>query len=203
MDGINDKTSTPVTMSMSMKILLVQSRARSGADWAKFLTAELLKEEERTEGEGQGQGRRVDFVLLPEGALRMMAPLPPDLAIERCCDDLRALAAVARAQRVHIVCGTFTEVEEGGRDEEEGGGGAECIGAPGARCYTTCVLIDDRGEIVGRYRKRDTMGAMCDGDEVGVFDTRHGKVGIRMSLFFHVASIILIYNLNNTNMLRQ
>lgn len=74
-----------------------------------------------------------------------------------------AVAAAARAQRVNIVFGMI---------EKEG-----------SRLFNTAVLIDRRGNIIGKHRKvqlplSDAAQGITPGSAVEVFDTDFGRVGI-------------------------
>ncbi|MBN2050677.1 MAG: carbon-nitrogen hydrolase family protein [Spirochaetales bacterium] len=115
---------------------------------------------EATEGEG------CHFLCYPElfltGALgradRELFQTVPGPFTDIFCD-------MAARYGIHIVMGSITEID-------------------GDRIYNTSVLIDDRGSIIGSYRK---MNLWCGeklfntpGNTPGVFDTRWGKVGIQI-----------------------
>ena len=71
----------------------------------------------------------------------------------------------ARKYGLHIIMGSITEKD-------------------GDKFYNTSVLIDDSGNIIGKYRKLHLWCgekiANTRGSEIGVFDTRWGKIGIEI-----------------------
>lgn len=76
-----------------------------------------------------------------------------------------ALCGFAARYRIHIIAGSLLEIENG-------------------NIYNTSVVIGDRGEIIGKYRKiRLWCGEKrytTPGAQPGVFDTRWGKIGVEI-----------------------
>jgi predicted amidohydrolase len=113
----------------------------------------------------EAAAREAVLLLLPE---TYPGPWTPPLGY----DALPALAAAAREHGIHVAAGMI-----------------EPAGAP-ERYYTSHCLIDDRGELVGTYRRTTPAGPWLyqgssfwdfhwqEADEFPVFDTPWAKVGI-------------------------
>lgn len=107
----------------------------------------------------QAAAAGADLVALPEDFMR-----PPRLHAEPIPGPLtRHLAELARRHRIHLVTGSSGEVV-------------------GRRIYNTACLIDDRGRLLGCYRKRflwwTERAGTTPGDSAPVFRTRFGRIGL-------------------------
>lgn len=136
-----------------LKVMLAQRWPDSGQNWKMYLRTQIIDEIRRT-------GVSPHFIVLPEGALRYVGTLAFGSDPSSYCVDLQCLSEVCKEFKTHIICGTLLEV------------------VSADQYYCTCVVLDDSGLIIGKYRKRDTMGAMCNGDSVGVFETKYGMIGV-------------------------
>jgi predicted amidohydrolase len=124
--------------------------------------------------------RKTDFILLPEGAISYIGEL------QSVPTELECLSQFAARYQLILICGTVTETARETETEAMAARetdavtretGRETIGGD-IKCYTTCVIFDQEGKMILKYRKRDTMGMMSDGTEVGVCDTIHGRIGV-------------------------
>lgn len=109
--------------------------------------------------EYQKDCQKINFIILPEGALSYLGELNSD----RIPSELECLSNFAAYHQIILICGTLTETESLNNETQ---------------CYTTCLVIDQAGQVILKYRKRDTMGMMNDGNEVGICDTIYGKIGV-------------------------
>ena len=104
-----------------------------------------------------------DIVAFPE--LFLTGPLRghPDLAQQIPGPFTDTFSFLAKEYGLHIIMGTIAEQDEGS-------------------IYNTSVLIDDEGRIVGKYRKiklwNGEKGYITPGDELPVFDTKLGRIGL-------------------------
>jgi predicted amidohydrolase/CubicO group peptidase (beta-lactamase class C family) len=112
----------------------------------------------------QAAERKADIVCLPEGVtvvgtgksyVEVSEPVPGP--------STRFLGELARKHGLHIAAGIY---------EREG-----------STVYNTAVLLDREGALAGKYRKvclprEEIDGGITPGDELPVFDTPHGKVGL-------------------------
>ncbi len=110
---------------------------------------------------GRAAGLGADIVALPECFVR-----PPRMHAEPVPGPLtKRFGEVARKNRVHLVMGSIGERE-------------------GRRIYNTACLLDDRGRLLGRYRKRflwwTERPATSRGDTAPVFRTKLGPVGLAL-----------------------
>jgi predicted amidohydrolase len=102
-----------------------------------------------------------DLAALPECFV-----LPPLMYAEPIPGPLtERFSALARRLRLHVVLGSIGEKARG-------------------RVYNTACLLDDRGRLVGRYRKRflwwSERPGTAAGREAPVFRTRLGRIGLAL-----------------------
>jgi predicted amidohydrolase len=138
--------------SAFLKVLLLQihcsSPQRCYELMEKYLEIELSKD-----------SGKVDMIILPEGAISYLGELPQSsIPLE-----LQCLSNFAANHHIILICGTVTETAMINSE---------------MKCFTTCVVFDQQGEVILKYRKRDTMGMMEDGNQVGICDTIYGKIGV-------------------------
>ena len=107
---------------------------------------------------------RTDVILLPEGITVVgTGKTYADVAESLPGPTTERLGKVAREKNAYIVAGVF---------EREG-----------PAIYNTAVLIDRKGNLVGKYRKvylprEEIEGGLTPGNDYPVFQTDFGKVGI-------------------------
>ncbi len=114
----------------------------------------------------EASNEHCDVICFPElfltGPLRKEVPEYAQDIPGKCTDDFCKLADESN---IHIVMGSITEKE-------------------GDSYYNTSVLIDDSGNIIGKYRKINLWNGekiyKKAGDKVSVFDTKFGKVGLEI-----------------------
>jgi predicted amidohydrolase len=112
----------------------------------------------------QAAAQHADFVCLPEAITLVGTKLDYIGASEPIPGPSTAyLAKVAKENNVHLVAGLL---------EREGD-----------VAYNTAVLIDRKGNLVGKYRKislprEEIDGGLTPGNETPVFDTEFGKIGM-------------------------
>ncbi|MCX7806723.1 MAG: carbon-nitrogen hydrolase family protein, partial [Planctomycetota bacterium] len=141
---------------------MVPRRVRIGliqmtVDWSRP-EGNILRAEELI---GHAAKLGADIVALPECFVR-----PPRMYAEPVPGPLtKRFGEIARRNRVHLVMGSIGE-----RD--------------GRRIYNTACLLDDRGRLLGRYRKRFLWWterlATSRGDLAPVFRTRLGPIGLAL-----------------------
>lgn len=132
-----------------VKVTVLQQLPKAGKAAAASLDTFLHTQLQR-------DGRKADILILPENWLG--ASGHADVATN---SSLQLLADVAKAHAVYILAGTMAEVQGGKR-------------------YVTSVLLAADGTMAGLYRKRKpTMeGAHDPGNEVGIFETPHGRIAV-------------------------
>jgi predicted amidohydrolase len=145
-----------------LKIMMLQHNPMDAGRWADLIGTKVQEEFIIS-------GRKVDFVVFPEGAVSYFGPLK--IPLRETNKDWGKLCSVAKEHGVHIVCGTCME-------RVDPDPSSPLLPHGSYEAYITSVLINDEGEMIGAYRKRDTMSACNDGKDVGVFDTKFGPVGI-------------------------
>ncbi|MBQ8076592.1 MAG: carbon-nitrogen hydrolase family protein [Oscillospiraceae bacterium] len=75
------------------------------------------------------------------------------------------------------------------------------------KTYNTCVLIDRKGNVAGKYRKSHLCGSehringVTAGDELPVFDCDFGKIGIIICMDMNYPEIARILTLKGANIL--
>ena len=112
---------------------------------------------ERAAGEGAG------FILLPE-VFNYRGPLSGKSLYEKIAEEIPGkslipLMAIAKKNAVHILAGSIYERKLGGK-----------------KIYNTSVMIDDSGNIIGKYRKINLFKAVIDGQKIDESETyEHGK----------------------------
>ncbi len=118
--------------------------------------AELLMERAHEEA--------CDIICFPEYFLTG----PPDKESLKFAEEIpgrltEKLCALAKKYGLHVVMGTIIEVDDG-------------------HYYNTSTLIDDTGKIIGKYRKvklwADERSYIDSGDELPIFRTKFGKIGL-------------------------
>ncbi len=107
-----------------------------------------------------------DFICFPEEFLiGLVGEKISEYAQEIPGEHTAKFSRLARDNGIHIVMGSIVEKE-------------------GSDFYNTSVLIDDSGEILGKYRKINLWNGeklrRKPGDRTFVFDTKYGKVGIEI-----------------------
>jgi predicted amidohydrolase len=160
----------------SVKIAVVQPETLTGADAPRNVDrAVAFVREAAREG--------AQIVALPE-----TYPGPYTVPLEYSPHE--ALAAVAREQRVYVVGGALEYVRP-----DEGGHSA---------CYNCCYLYGPDGRLVGSYRRTTPPGPwIYDGgrfwdfkyqeaDELPVFDTELGTIGLLMCSEVYVPELARI-----------
>lgn len=104
-----------------------------------------------------------------------------------------AFAALARRHGMYVV---VPMVEDSGGGASTGGDSTRDDPSPPAKHYNTAVLLDRRGEIVGKYRKTHLClpgyqegACTLAGDELPVFATDFGVVGITICMDIHYPEV--------------
>ena len=114
----------------------------------------------------EASSKNCDIVCFPE--LFLTGPLGEknfEYAQEVPGEYTEEFSKLAKENGLYIVMGSITEKD-------------------GNSCYNTTVLIDDSGKIIGKYRKINLWNGekiyKKAGDEVSVFDTKFGKIGLEI-----------------------
>lgn len=143
---------------MKVKICAAQMEVR-------FLDVEAnLKKASSMVAEASREG--CDFICFPEIFLiGMVGEKISEYAQEIPGEQTAKFSSLAKENGIHIVMGSIVEKE-------------------GSNFYNTSVLIDDSGEILGKYRKINLWNGeklhRKPGDRTFVFDTKYGKIGIEI-----------------------
>lgn len=143
---------------MKVKICAAQMEVR-------FLDVEAnLKKASSMVAEASREG--CDFICFPEIFLiGLVGEKISEYAQEIPGEQTAKFSSLARDNGIHIVMGSIVEKE-------------------GSNFYNTSVLIDDSGEILGKYRKINLVSSeklrRKPGDRTFVFDTKYGKIGIEI-----------------------
>ncbi len=121
----------------------------------------------------QAAAKRADIVCLPEGiTLAGTKKTYVDVAESIPGPTTRRLGEKAKEHALYIVAGLFERV--------------------GPTVYNTAVLIDRRGELIGRYRKvclprEEIEGGITPGEVFPVFDVDFGRIGLMICWDVHFA----------------
>jgi len=108
--------------------------------------------------------KRADIVCLPEGVTIVgTGKSYADVAEPIPGTSTARLGELAREHSLWIVAGIYERAEE--------------------KIYNTAVLVDERGELRGKYRKvclprEEIEGGITPGDDLPVFETPFGRVGL-------------------------
>jgi len=143
---------------MKIKICAAQMEVR-------FLDVEAnLKKASSMVVEASREG--CDFICFPEVFLiGLVGEKISEYAQEIPGEQTAKFSSLAKENRIHIIMGSIVEKE-------------------GSNFYNTSVLIDDSGEILGKYRKINLWNGeklrRKPGDRTFVFDTKYGKIGIEI-----------------------
>ncbi|RAR07927.1 carbon-nitrogen hydrolase [Stemphylium lycopersici] len=138
-----------------------------------------------------------ELAVLPEYHLTNWKPKDPDFLgmVENCAGYLSKYQELARECGICIVPGTIVESHRESENEED-------------RLLNVCYFIDHKGNIGGKYVKKNLWGPEREhltgsGRDVHeVFDTPIGKVGLLICLIAQGAKIIIIptfWTLNDCN----
>jgi hypothetical protein len=136
--------------SHHLKIMIIQMYNSSPQRCVELMTKYLENEQDN---------KKIDFILLPEGAISYLG----DIETNSIPSELQCLSNFALNNHLILICGTITETVSLGNE---------------MKCYTTCLVFDQDGHIILKYRKRDTMGMMNDGTDVGICETIYGTIGV-------------------------
>ncbi|WP_236860053.1 nitrilase-related carbon-nitrogen hydrolase [Candidatus Formimonas warabiya] len=137
---------------------------------------------EQSVNEAKNQGKTVDLIVLPE--LSATGPLSDKGKVQQLAEPMdgslvAGFKELAKNNQTHIIFG-FAEKEND-------------------KLYNTAVLIDPKGEVIGKYRKThlDTADKSWaeKGDKLEVFSTEIGKIGIMIgydAAFPEVAGVLSV-----------
>jgi len=128
--------------------------------------------------------RATDYVadMIEQAAQRrrhdlIVAPLTPFLSFREGCEarDLARFAELARTHQTHLAIALMEAARDG-------------------RSFCTSVLLGRRGRIVGKYRKTHALpdDAMALGDEVPVFQTDFGVLGLSLGTDFYFPEVYAV-----------
>ncbi len=102
----------------------------------------------------------------------VVLPFTPFLAFEegREKEELREFFDLARAQRATLVLGLSEKARDG-------------------QVYYSSLILSPRGQILGKYRKSHRLawddGEFALGNDLPVFETAFGKIGLTISSYFY------------------
>ncbi|MEL7563789.1 MAG: nitrilase-related carbon-nitrogen hydrolase [Dehalobacterium sp.] len=120
---------------------------------------------EQSMNEAKNQGKSLDLIVLPE--LSATGPMSDKVQVQKLAEPINgslvaSFKEIAKNNQTHIIFG-FVEKEN-------------------SKLYNTAVLIDPKGEIIGKYHKThlDEMDQAWaeKGDKLEVFTTEIGKIGM-------------------------
>lgn len=132
--------------------------------------------------EAKKQGKTVDIIVLPE--LSATGPMPDKATGQQLAEPITGslvtgFKELAKNNQTHIIFG-FAEKENG-------------------KLYNTAVLLNPKGEIVGKYRKTHLDASDKSwaekGDKLEVFSTEIGKIGMMIgydAAFPEVAGVLSV-----------
>ena len=131
--------------------------------------------------------RALSAVPASEHPSLVVTPFLPFLSFTegREASELADFASLARAKKIHLVLSLAETDREG-------------------RLRHTALLIDPSGEIAGRYRKThriDLDPEFVPGDELPVFDTAFGRIGIALTSDFYYPEVFEVLRLQGAEVL--
>ena len=137
-----------------MKVALIQLNAGQDKNQNIQNACDLVK---------RATSKGASFILLPE-VFNYRGPLSGKSMYEKIAEEipgksLMPLMEIAKKNGVHILAGSIYERKLGGK-----------------KIYNTSVMIDDSGNIIGKYRKINLFKAVIDGQKIDESETyEHGK----------------------------
>ncbi|HUW49156.1 MAG TPA: carbon-nitrogen hydrolase family protein [Patescibacteria group bacterium] len=167
---------------MHVKIAVVQTRTFVGEDEEKNVSRALKYIDQAVEKTAQ-------VICFPEtypGPWRAPISFSP---IEALCDK-------AKEEKVYVIAGTIEKVETGQKG-----------------CYNVAVLIGPEGKVLGKYRRTTPAGPWgyksgnhwdfdyVEADELPVFETQFGKIGILICSEVYVPELSRILALKGAEIL--
>ena len=117
----------------------------------------------------------------------VVTPFLPFLSFTegREAEDLADFVSIARDKKIHLVL-SLSETDREGRQRQ------------------TALLIDPSGKVAGRYRKSHRIDIDPDfvpGDDLPVFDTAFGRIGIALTSDFYFPEVFEVLRLRGAEVL--